>query len=72
MIAKTAFGALLGATVGIGLHLLLAPVLGGTCHILCDPYRAVVAGAILIGFLAFMLGRAGRKKAGQEKQGSHS
>ncbi len=72
MIAKIAFGTLLGATIGLGLHLLLAPVLGGTCQILCDPYRSIVAGAILIGFLGFMLGRAGRKKARQEQQGNPS
>ena len=55
MVAKITFGALLGATIGLGLHLLLAPVLGGTCQILCDPYRSIVAGAILIGFLGFIL-----------------
>ena len=47
MIKRLILGAALGAAVGIVLHLLLREPLGGACLILCQPERAVIAGAIL-------------------------
>ena len=57
MVRKIVLGVLIGAIVGVGLNRLLSPVLGGACRILCVPYRAVLAGAVLGGLVAFGLAR---------------
>jgi len=68
MMKKVVFGVLLGATVGMGLHFLFAPAIGGKCLVLCNPYRAVVAGAVLFGLAVFLQDHLARKKKARAAQ----
>ena len=60
---RIAFGAVTGALVGLALHFLVSPAIGGKCHILCRPERAVLAGLLIGGLAAFAYVRSERKKA---------
>ena len=51
MIFRTMLGAVTGALVGLALHFLISPAIGGKCIILCRPERATLVG-LLIGGLA--------------------
>jgi hypothetical protein len=60
---RIAFGAVTGALVGLALHFLVSPGIGGRCIILCRPERAVLAGLLIGGLAGFAYVRSARKKA---------
>ena len=68
MLDRILFGALAGATLGLGLHLVFSPILGNHCLILCRTERAAVAGALLGVLVAYLATRAARRKAKSQQK----
>jgi disulfide bond formation protein DsbB len=68
MLDRMFFGALAGATLGLGLHLVFSPLLGNHCVILCRTERAAVAGALLGAVVAYLTVRAARRRAKPEQK----
>ena len=68
---KFVLGALLGATIGFALYLWVSPLIGGQCLVICDPYRAVLAGAFFGALMAWARTRGAeqRKRRAQEPDG---
>ena len=61
VVLKGVVGALGGGVVGWVAYWLLEPCVGGTCPILCRPYRSIAAGVIL-GAIIGAAARMPRKK----------
>lgn len=71
-VKKIIFAVLVGATVGLGLFRWVSPLIGGQCLIICEPYTAALAGAIIGGLLslALILKRREKRKLLQCEGGS--
>ena len=62
MIFRTMLGAVTGALVGLALHFLISPAIGGKCIILCRPERAALAGLLIGGLAGLAYARSQSKK----------
>jgi len=65
---QIALGAAVGALLGLALHFLLTPGIGGQCTILCRPERATLASLLLGGLVAFIHVRATKAKTGDGQE----
>jgi hypothetical protein len=65
---RTALFAAMGALIFLALHFTLSPALGGTCHILCRPERAVLAGLVLGGLAGFFGARSLQRQQGVQER----
>ena len=63
MVIQTMLVAATGALVGLALHFLVSPAIGGACIILCRPERAALAGLLIGGLVGFIYVRSEGKKA---------
>jgi hypothetical protein len=60
---RITIGAVTGGLVGLALHFLISPAIGGKCIILCRPERATLAGLLIGGLIALAYARSEGKKA---------